>query len=89
MEGIHPLRPPPLNQSSSVTNDGRLSGLEATERLLPLALGAVPVDGGDGESLPVEELVQLVRALLRLHEDQGAAGLHRFLGSSVELGDIG
>ena len=47
------------------------------EGLLPLALGPVPVDGGDGETLAVQELVQRVRAALRLHEHQRTRGLGR------------
>ena len=45
------------------------------EGLLPLALSSVPVDAGDGEALPVEEVVQLVRSLLGLNEHEGATCL--------------
>lgn len=45
------------------------------EGLLPLSLGAVSMDAGDGEALAVEELVQRVGASLRLHEHQGTGGL--------------
>jgi hypothetical protein len=67
------------------TDDGRLSGLESAQGLLTLALGAVPVDGGDGESLPVQELVQLVSALLCLNKHQRAASLHK-LSSDLKKG---
>ena len=45
------------------------------EGLLPLTLSSVPVDAGDGEALPVEEVVQLVRSLLGLNEHEGATCL--------------
>ena len=33
------------------------------------------MDAGDGEPLPVEEVVQLVRSLLGLNKHEGATGL--------------
>ena len=33
------------------------------------------MDAGDGEALPVEEVVQLVRSLLGLNEHEGATSL--------------
>ena len=49
------------------------------ERLLALALRPVPVDAGDGEPFPVEELIQRVRALLRLNEDQSSTSLQFYV----------
>ena len=49
------------------------------ERLLALALRPVPVDAGDGEPFPVEELIQRVRALLCLNEDQSSTSLQFYV----------
>ena len=49
------------------------------ERLLALALRPVPVDAGDGEPFPVEELIQRVRALLSLNEDQSSTSLQFYV----------
>ena len=46
-----------------------------SEGLLPLSLSSVPMDTGDGEALPVEEVVQLVRSLLGLNKHEGATCL--------------
>ncbi len=42
-----------------------------TSKLPPFMLSSVSVDGGDGEALSVEELVQGISSTLRLHKDQG------------------
>ena len=52
-----------------------LGRVSPPERLLALALRPVPVDAGDGEPFPVEELIQRVRALLSLNEDQSSTSL--------------
>ena len=56
-------------------DDRSLTGLEPPERLLSLPLATVSVNACHGETFAVEEIIQLVGALLGLHEDQGSAGL--------------
>ena len=56
-----------------------LGRVSPPERLLALALRPVPVDAGDGEPFPVEELIQRVRALLSLNEDQSSTGLQFYV----------
>ena len=46
-----------------------------SEGLFPLPLCPVSVDAGDGEALPVEEVVQLIGSLLSLNKHKGAASL--------------
>ncbi len=62
-----------LKTYSSSNDDGRLSALEGPEGFFTLFLGSVTVDGGDRESLAIEELVKLVGTLLSLHEHQSQA----------------
>lgn len=42
------------------------------QSFLALALSSISMDGGDGESLSVEELIQGISSTLGLHKDQGS-----------------
>ena len=60
---------------SSGDKNGAPSATEPLQSLLALTLGPVAVDRGDRKALAIQELIQLVGALLGLHEHQSQVGL--------------
>ncbi len=52
---------------------GKLGGKSSGTHRLALGLGAVAVDGGGGQAVAAEEVLERISTLLGLHEDQGQA----------------